>query len=1630
MDLSPHRSIHSAQDNYDKEQQQGLYRKMETDVTGDCETLYTVSPVAAEWRRELPKFASEEDPIEITKSKNYGHCHHRVAYHFGVPDGAEWTGTAHRPEEEQFIRRATVSRILAGKQQRPIYKAETTSTVNVHPHLYGKQKAEVHSHVHLQLASVEQDHEPEWPQPEGNHVAKNLLYSMSPKQIASHDSSSSSSSSESHEHIRAEVQGKQRKPRSAKPQKVIAISKVIVKRNDDDTSASSSSSSDSSSAYVNDEVPNINEPAYAALYMSPQQHNDKKQNPMNAQKLLQDIAQQLQNPNNMPKADFLSKFNILVRVIASMSTAQLAQTSRSIEAAKASNNNIKSDMWMIYRDAVAQAGTQPAFQQIKTWIESKKIQGEEAAQVVASLPTTLRYPTREVMTQFFKLARDPEVKDQSFLNTTALIASTRFINMGQVNNESAHSFYPTHMYGRLARKHDSFVLEQILPPLAADLQQAIERQESHKAQVYIKAIGNLGHPEILKTFAPYLEGQIKVSNYLRVQMVQNLQVLAHQKNKQARAVLYSILRNTAENYEVRVAAIQNIFMAHPTGAMMQAMAEMTYEDPSVHVRAALKSGIESAAQLKNPRYWNLARAAESAKWMLTKEKFGYQHSMKKFFDGFDQESEQGIFAVLSHTGSEDSLAPKHLRYSVRSKQSGWDKESTIQASFSSVKHFLDKLKDSVYATPAKSEGHKYSAEKIAKMLNIKREHNEPLEAALYIDLINQQRYFTFDENDQNQLVNDIRDYLNQVEKGVDKHYTKVLNQAQVSVMFPVASGMPFIYKYKVPTVVHIESKAKGEIKTDPKNSQKLHVKMDKEIQFTYARNIDGNVGYMDTLVNQYASVGVVNKLQVHIPVKMNIEANEKQLMVKVQPLRPEQDNTILHYSVWPYSANQKKDTLVPISLDPTSKVVERPKRVMSIDSKFGQSIGNIFHLQGYSQSQDFKNIAGIFKSQDALSSIASIFSQNDVALTHFNLRYLGKQSPNKAVTLTAVYDEYHNQKNAGEMGPVTEEKDLSPNSEARRQSMAKRSSAGINTAKARVVDLSASFEGPQKAEYVLTAALSDSPVDPKIQAVFAVIRNSAHSGQSQVNGVAHMKKPEIEPFNSLQILDKDFQVTFQADVKYGPNGNIHLQGQAQRTKKYAEDLKKHPQAKKCAEEIANNNKYQHSCHKLTLAAHAPDHFQMSINYKDVAPAYTNWTYHAANLAQHYGFWYTETNPLKRNPEGKIDIEVNNDYIDHTLSASMTTKYGHVRVSDVPIPKGSARILAIYHPFKPQERAANAYTRHQYQPYCSVDGTKVQTFSRRSYEYQLTSSWHVVLQDQRSQHGFGDDLVILARKPKPDQQEVYISYKDESGKDLEIEIKPDPEGKNNHKVDVKTNAKKVSEGELTTYWDDAREQPLLEYHSKHQVLELNIANDKVRVMYDGQRLVVLASENRKSARGICGPMTGEPRDDYQTPDGLVDQPELYGASFTLSDENADPKTQELKNKAKTQAYQPQTKYTAILHSDDEWNQKDESSMENEYDSDAVYKSRSYNKKKGPCQVEHQVQYYENHGEICISTGKLPACQSHCVGGAYKIQPVQVSCRPKFDQQYRALRDQIKQGQNPQVSGMSKSKQFKVPISCKA
>ncbi|XP_075987438.1 vitellogenin-like [Anticarsia gemmatalis] len=1388
VDLSTYGHVHEYPNSYDKESFQGLFKKVETDLTGECETLYSVSPISAEWRRELPHFASGEAPVEIVKSKNYGTCNKRVAYYFGIPEGAIWNGIAYENDEKQFIKHTSEARILAGKQG-TIFNAEVMDSVYVTPLLFGKQKAEVKSYVKFYLNSVEQDTAAEWQLSEKIVSVNSLLYTLSESTF----------------------------------------------------------------------FPKATEKTVA-----------------DAQNLLQRITPLLKDPNNLPKSDFLSKFNILSYLLATMSSEQLDQLTASLEVARTSKNVDKYNMWVVYRDAVAQAGSGAAFRQIKSWVLTKKVEGEDAAELIASLASALRYPTNEILEEFFNFAVTAEVQELKFVNTSALLATAKVFRFAN---------------------HDIFVVDHIIPRFSKDLKAAIEKGDSKKAQVYIRVLGNLAHSEVIQEFVPYLEGKIPVSKFLRIQMIISLKKLANMKNPYVRAVLYSILKNTAEPYEIRVAAALNIFMAFPTADMMRVMAHMTNDDPSTQVRAVLQNGITFASNLKDPRFAKLAKTASAVKDIIATEKYGYRYSTDSMIDMYNGDDEVSFFRELSYIGSEDNILPVYQRGALRSRSTAWTEENSFTLSVSGMQLLMDYITQ-LFATRGKIEAtdFKFSAKKIADLLNIKREPREYLEGSFFLDNWNQETFYTFTEEELQAFIVGSGQNLEKFVTGFNENYVKVLNQKQVMVVFPLAMGVPFVYDYNEPVLFSFAGKVGIE------NKQDSYVRLNNELTMTYARNFDGRVGFLDTLGNVYATNGIVNKLQMYVPAK--VTALLKLGDVKFTFVFPEQDANIIHYSVWPYSSLQKKESLLPISEEPTTKYIERSKKVALPDFKIGSWTGMAYQLKGYSYSSDYSDFLSLFD-DDLLKNFYHLVYQKDVALTNFNFKYIAKETKNKALTLSTYFNTAYNVNEAGEMGPAVENNDVQTTNEGRCEKLGKKIAAGIKSANVQAVDISAVFDGQDKTEFVFTAAYANSFVDPKVQAGFF------YKGKEQINGVFRITKPKIVPLNFEEALKNDIKVKYEADIKFGSELNVHYEGFGERSEEYTEQLKNDPRGEHCLKDVSNHNLYQQDCYKMVIRAHAPDTFKGKMTYTDLTPSNFDVTFWIYELFKQYYSWEEEENPLKTAAEGTIEIEAKAFYYEAYLNYQFITKYGVLNLKNVEGMYYYPYAMAAYAPITPWERSRNWFTGYQNLPYCAVDNSKIWTFSGRSYDYSLSGSWHVVMVDEANDFAKWNDLVILARRPSENQEEVYISYKIENGKYVEVDIKP-------NNVEVKSNTKKTCEGALTTYWDDALQAPLLEYYSLAEGIKVfSLHNGRVRIIYDGQRLIIFTDDHRKTTRGVCGQSTTQISDDYMTPWGLVDLPEHYGAAFSLEGEFSDPKTVALKNAAKLKAYQPFTKFTKILHSDAEW-----------------------------------------------------------------------------------------------------------------
>lgn len=325
-------------------------------------------------------------------------------------------------------------------------------------------------------------------------------------------------------------------------------------------------------------------------------------------RIVQELAHQIENPNLIPKDQLLSRFTLLVDLIRMMNAAELKEIGQQLfDKKQQQQENVNAQLaWKVCRDAVTESGTGPALLTIKEWIQTKKIRGEEAAAILASLANNVSHPTEEYVRVFYEMSTNAQIKSQKYLNETAILATSDLVRIAFVNyqHEKSRSLKSFRKLTSELTKYN-FITKEYIPYLSQKLQEAQQNGDSKQIQVYIRALGNVAHPQILSVFKPYLEGERPLTDFQRLLMVVAMDHLVYTYPKEARSVLYKIYSNTGDSTQVRTAAVFQFMRTQPPASMLQRMAEYTHVEPSKHVRCAIKSCIEAASQLKGQQYAEL-----------------------------------------------------------------------------------------------------------------------------------------------------------------------------------------------------------------------------------------------------------------------------------------------------------------------------------------------------------------------------------------------------------------------------------------------------------------------------------------------------------------------------------------------------------------------------------------------------------------------------------------------------------------------------------------------------------------------------------------------------------------------------------------------------------------------------------------------------------------------------------------------------------------------------------------------------------------------------------------------------------------------------------------------------------------
>lgn len=201
---------------------------------------------------------------------------------------------------------------------------------------------------------------------------------------------------------------------------------------------------------------------------------------------------------------------------------------------------------------------------------------------------------------FQDLVKDNKTLEQSQLHEAAVLSFTRLLRLVAVDDEHSHQHYPTYVFGNMVPK-DFPQLRQIYIPYFGNLLKDSARQRnSTKIALFIRALGEIAHPDILPYFEPYLEKQDDVTEYQRILTVILMRGVLRLYPEIVRPLVLKIYENTGESYRLRCPAAHLLLLSNPPVEVLQRMAELTNLDTDVQVISFVQSALRDAAQLKGP----------------------------------------------------------------------------------------------------------------------------------------------------------------------------------------------------------------------------------------------------------------------------------------------------------------------------------------------------------------------------------------------------------------------------------------------------------------------------------------------------------------------------------------------------------------------------------------------------------------------------------------------------------------------------------------------------------------------------------------------------------------------------------------------------------------------------------------------------------------------------------------------------------------------------------------------------------------------------------------------------------------------------------------------------------------------
>jgi len=598
-------------------------------------------------------------------------------------------------------------------------------------------------------------------------------------------------------------------------------------------------------------------------------------------------------------------------------------------------------------DLVSMTGTNPSLMLIK----EKIISGEAIEHpitwsfIISNSLRAIKTPTKELIEELVELMKTEHIERSRVIRAAYVMGLTELINRACVRPLTIKNEFPYKIYGQMCHKDLPVIKSTLIPYLTEKLTEA-SKTDMNTVITYINGLGNIGIDESTRELLKVVEGKVSTNPHSRSLAVYLLMKPAEMEPSVYRPIFLSIIENPAEDPEVKMAAITSLLASYPSSTDLQRLAMRTWFEPSRQVVSYIYSTLKSLTTLSStvPEYESLKLKALVVLPMAKPVFEGLQYSRNVHYTTFVESLKTLISHKLQWTASEESFLPKSVFAKTQLKGLS-HKIETIESMFyvQGAESVIDRLvmMYSQLTSPVDSTRvgkSEREVEEKMRTLGVKEKKELKPEAHLRVKFLGLQKLYSIDDELVETIINKVVTEINEgneLKKGVEAEYFKILDLFGSEYIFPSESGMPVYLTIKNPLVTY----NKGEIKLDISKSQPSG-----EFRMTGVTNYKRQIhaGVMSSITEKFHSVGVETSVHLALPLRGEVSYRQGQVHVTLkQTEEPEYqtEHPILEFDVHPFTTAHPFSEFVGLSKGRYVKTIKSGNPELKKEVNIGKPLG-------------------------------------------------------------------------------------------------------------------------------------------------------------------------------------------------------------------------------------------------------------------------------------------------------------------------------------------------------------------------------------------------------------------------------------------------------------------------------------------------------------------------------------------------------------------------------------------------------------------------------------------------------------------------------------------------------------------